>query len=324
MCRRLRSRRASRKLAIADGAALAVRPGAGRVSGLRTSAGQPARWYRRGRQRSRRARNDSGGDGGRALDTEVLTIAAWNVNALRARLPLVLRYLDGHDIDVLCLQETRVPAAAFPRQPFADRGYQLAIAGDGSYAGVAIASRLPIRDQVAGVPGHDEPKAPGRRLAVRLDPLWVDTVYVPTRRAIGKVEFLDALRADYLARFAPGSPVVLAGDFNICFDKRDLASPTLISDPELHPARPEDLAWRRLLEVGLVDAFRHRIADAGHYSWFPPARWALTRNYGMRLDYLFATAPVLDTLVDVSHDRETRTWDRPSDHLPVRARFALG
>jgi exodeoxyribonuclease-3 len=265
----------------------------------------------------------AGGGAGGAVDRlAVLTIAAWNVNSLRARLPLVLRYLDEHAVDVLCLQETRVGAAAFPRTPFAGRGYQLAIAGDGSYAGVAIASRRPMSDPVVGVPGHDEAGAPGRRLAVLVDGLWIDTVYVPTRRAIGKVEFLDALRADHLARFPPGTAVVLAGDFNICFDERDLASPSLISDAHLHTRRPEDLAWRRLLELGLIDAFRARHPDAGHYTWFPAPRWALARNYGMRLDYLFATAPVLATLDDVVHDRETRRWERPSDHVPVRARFA--
>jgi exodeoxyribonuclease-3 len=252
----------------------------------------------------------------------VLTIAAWNVNSLRARLPLVLRYLDEHEVDVLCLQETRVGAAGFPRAGFAERGYDVALAGDGGYAGVAIASRRPMGEPIVGVAGQVEAGDPGRRLAVRIDDLWIDTVYVPTRRAIGKVELLDALRADHAARFPPGTALVLAGDFNICFDERDLASPSLISEPQLHTRRPEDLAWRRLLDRGLIDVFRARHADGGHYTWFPAPRWAFARNYGMRLDYLFATAPVLATLVDVAHDRATRTWERPSDHLPVRARFA--
>jgi exodeoxyribonuclease-3 len=270
------------------------------------------------------ARGENGGarGAGRATPKGVLTIAAWNVNSLRARLPLVMRYVEEYEVDVVCLQETRVGVAAFPRAAFAERGYEVALAGDGSYAGVAIASRRPMSEPVVGIPGHTEAGAPGRRIAVRVDGLWIDTVYVPTRRAIGKVEFLDALRADHAARFAPGTALVLAGDFNICFDERDLASPSLITDAALHTRRPEDLAWRRLLDGGLVDAFRARHADGGHYTWFPAPRWAFARNYGMRLDYLFATAPALATLVDVAHDRAPRTWERPSDHLPVRARFA--
>jgi len=251
----------------------------------------------------------------------VLTLAAWNVNSLRARLPLVLRYLDQHDVDVLCLQETRVADAEFPRAAFEERGYHVATASPGSYAGVAIASRQPLADLVVGVPGFDEHGAPGRRIGGRVGDLWIDTVYVPTRKAIGKIAFLDALRADYATR-ARG-PLVLAGDFNICFDGRDLASPRLITDAEMHTRRPEDLAWRRLLEVGLIDCFRRHCPDRGHYTWFPAAPWAFGRNYGMRLDYLFATEPAAAALVDVTHDREPRTWPRPSDHLPVRARLAL-
>lgn len=251
----------------------------------------------------------------------VLTVVGWNVNSLRARLPLVLRYLDTHRPDVICLQETRIADAAFPREAFAARGYHVASASPGSYAGVAIASRLPIADVVTGIPGFTEDRAPGRRLAGRIGARWIDTVYVPTRTKIGKVGFLEALRADYDARFEPGASVILAGDFNICFDARDFASAGMITDVEIHPHRPEDVALREVVAFGLVDCFRRVTADTGHFTWFPMASWALKRNWGMRLDYLFATADLADRIVDVVHDREPRSWPRPSDHLPVRARF---
>ena len=144
---------------------------------------------------------------------------------------------------------------------------------------------------------------------------------MPTRTAIGKAEFLDALRADYAARIEPDTVLVLAGDFNICFDRRDYASPSMITAPDVHPGRPEDLAFRRLVGVGLVDCLRARTDDAGHFTWFPPKPWALRRNWGMRLDYVFATPSLTTHLVDLVHDREPMMWPRPSDHLPVRARF---
>ncbi|HET6582952.1 MAG TPA: exodeoxyribonuclease III [Nannocystaceae bacterium] len=253
----------------------------------------------------------------------MLTVVGWNVNSLRARLPLVLRYLDEREPDVLCLQETRLADAAFPRAAFAERGYEVATAGDSSYAGVAIASRRPIDERIAGIDGFVEAKAPGRRLACRIGSTWIDTVYVPTRKAIGKVPFLDALHADHLRRFAADTPLVLLGDFNICFDERDYASPSLISDPDVHPRRPEDLAFRRLVDGRLVDCFRSVCAPSGHFTWFPHAPWAFARNYGMRLDYAFASASLADRIVDVTHDREPHQWPRPSDHLPVRVRFDL-
>lgn len=212
--------------------------------------------------------------------------------------------------------------AAFPRSAFEALGYEVAAAGEGSYAGVAIASRVGIGERLAGIEGFAEERSPGRRLLCRIEGRWVDNLYVPTRKAIGKVAFLEALRRDHLGRFGGDDEVVLAGDFNICFDRRDLASPKMISDAELHPGRPEDLAFRRLLhDAGLEDCFRRRTSDAGHYSWFPLTAWAMKRNYGMRLDYVFGTPALAQRVVEAVHDREPRGWERPSDHLPLRVRF---
>jgi exodeoxyribonuclease III len=157
-----------------------------------------------------------------------------------------------------------------------------------------------------------------RRLVCRTAGVLVDTVYVPAQKRSGKIAFLEALRADHDRR---EGPLVLAGDFNVCFDERDLASPTMISDAELHPRRPEDLAFRRLLEGRLTDCFRVLCADGGHYSWFSNSTWAPRRNRGMRLDYVFATAELAASVAGVQHDREPLGWDRPSDHVPVRALF---
>jgi exodeoxyribonuclease-3 len=251
------------------------------------------------------------------------TVVSWNVNSLRARLPHVLRYLESRRPDVICLQETRLDDADFPREAFEELGFHVATHGRGRYAGVAIASREPIDGCWRDVEGFRDEREAGRRIVCRVGALWLDTVYVPTRNKIGKVAFLDALRSDHVARIGPGAEVILAGDFNICFDERDLASPTMITNAEIHPARPEDKAFRRLVaDAGLVDCFRTQRAEPGHYSWFPLTPWALKRNYGMRLDYVFATASLAARVRDVSHDREPRTWERPSDHLPVRIAFA--
>ncbi|NUP12824.1 MAG: hypothetical protein HOW73_42845 [Polyangiaceae bacterium] len=249
------------------------------------------------------------------------SIATWNVNSLKVRLPNVLRFVDETKPDVLCLQETRVSEAAFPRAPFEQRGYHLATVGTGGYAGVAIASLDPIAEIVSGIITFQEDKAPGRRLLGRVGTRWVDTVYVPTRTKIGKAAFLDALRADHDDRFAADAEVVLAGDFNICFDERDYASPKLISDPDVHPGRPEDLAFRRLVGGRFADCFRRVEEGGGHFTWFPNATWAMKRNYGMRLDYIFASRSLAGRTVDATHDRSVMALPKPSDHVPVLVRF---
>jgi exodeoxyribonuclease-3 len=248
------------------------------------------------------------------------SVATWNVDSLRARLAGLLGWLDGRKIDVVCVQETRVRTTAFPRAELESRGYHVAMAGDGGYAGVATLSRAPIDDSFVGLDAFTEAKAPGRRLLCRIGELWIDNVYVPTRNAIGKREFLDVLAEDRRARALEIHPGVLAGDFNICFDARDYAAPSMITDPELHPNRPEDLALRRAT-AGLVDCFRAREDRGGHFTWFPRTSWALKRNWGMRLDYIFATPALARGLVDARHDRELREGPSPSDHAPVIATF---
>jgi exodeoxyribonuclease III len=260
-----------------------------------------------------------------SLAGPAMLIVSWNINSLNVRLGHVLRYLDARRPDIVCLQETRLPEARFPRSAFAERGYHVATASTGTYAGVATLSRAPLETLAIGVEGAPEivTATASRRLLCRVGTWFVDNVYVPTRTKIGKSEFLDALGADHRRRFDESSLVVLAGDFNICFDERDYASPRMITGADIHPNRPEDLAFRRLLAVGLTDCLRAKHDQRGLYTWFAPPAWTVKRNYGMRLDYVFASTSATRHLVDVEHDAEPRTWDRPSDHLPVAARFRI-
>jgi len=254
------------------------------------------------------------------VSSKSFSVVSWNVNSLRVRLPLVVRYLDEHTPDVVCLQETRLAPAKLDFAEFRERGYHVRAGGKGSYAGVATLSRQPIQDAIHGF-GADHEQS-DRRLLCKIDDWWVDNVYVPTRRAIGKSEFLDRLKQDYSERFGEQpSALLLCGDFNVCFDERDLASLRMISESELFGQRPEDLAFRRVLSFGLHDCFRRHHPDQQSFSWFPQTPWALKRNYGMRLDYVFASQRAYECCSAATHDPETRSWPRPSDHLPVVVQF---
>lgn len=250
------------------------------------------------------------------MSRTALSVVSWNVNSLRVRLPLVERYLDERAPDILCLQETRLAAAKVDCEAFRSRGYSVLAAGSGGYAGVATLSKQPLCEAAYGLTPaslHSD-----RRLLCRVGETWIDNVYVPTRRAIGKSEFLDQLRAEYAQRFAADrDQLVLCGDFNVCFDEHDLANLRMISESEQFGQRPEDLAFRRLLRFGLSDCFRKHHPEEKLFSWFPQTPWALRRNYGMRLDYIFATAPLYARCSDALHDVHTRSWPRPSDHIPV-------
>jgi len=88
----------------------------------------------------------------------MLKLATWNVNSLKVRLPHLLDWLDTHQPDVLCLQETKLEDVNFPQDAIASAGYQVVYCGQKAYNGVAILSRAALLDVVTGIPGWEDPQ----------------------------------------------------------------------------------------------------------------------------------------------------------------------
>jgi len=92
-----------------------------------------------------------------------MKVASFNVNSIRARLPIVLDWIRNESPDVLCLQETKVPDADFPQTAFKDINYSVVFRGEKSYNGVAIFSKIPLKNiQI----GFDEYESEGSRLII--------------------------------------------------------------------------------------------------------------------------------------------------------------
>ena len=240
-----------------------------------------------------------------------LSLITWNVNGLRARIGHVLKLLERWQPDVLCLQETRLPEGKLPLLEIRALGYQCFAESHGGRAGVATLCRLSRSCELESR-ARTSLEA-GRRLRVSCDNFSIDNVYVPTRKAIGKLEFLEHLRRDYTLRLPERS--VLCGDFNLCTDERDYASSSLISDAEHFPNRAEDHAYQALRATGFYDCFRRHCQEGGHYTWFDYRPWTVTKNYGLRLDYVLTTESV--TCLGAKLLDEPRRWPKPSDHVPL-------
>nr|WP_304188788.1 exodeoxyribonuclease III [Rhodothermus marinus]MBO2491888.1 exodeoxyribonuclease III [Rhodothermus marinus] len=254
-----------------------------------------------------------------------MIVATWNVNSIRARLERVLQWLDRTEPDIVCLQETKVVDADFPADPFRARGYELAVFGQKAYNGVAILSRLPLQDVRRGLDGEQE----ARFLQARCgDRLVVCSVYVPNGGTVGseawdyKLRWFDRLRA-YLEREAsPEMPLLLAGDFNVAPEPRDVAFPEAWADSVLfHEAARA--AFRKLIDWGLVDLIRLHHEGPGPFTWWDYRNLAFPRGDGLRIDHLLATPPVAACCTEAGVHREERKGKKPSDHAPVWARLDL-
>ena len=258
-----------------------------------------------------------------------MKIATWNINGVRARLDTALTWVKDAAPDMLCLQEIKSENNAFPSEMFEELGYNVALHGQKGFNGVALLSKLPLEDVSRGLPGADNEQA---RLieavvSVPAGALRVVSLYAPngnpagTDRFVAKLAWMEWLEAYARSRLAAEEAFVLAGDFNVIPEPADARFPDNWRDDALF--QPETrAAFRRLLNLGLTDAFRACEAGPGHYTFWDYQAGAWQKNNGIRIDHLLLSPQAADRLVDATIDKRPRGWEKPSDHVPVIVELA--
>ena len=263
-----------------------------------------------------------------------MRIATWNVNSLKARLEKVAWWLERAQPDVLLMQETKLADKDVPLLPFRAAGYEVAHHGEGRWNGVAIASRCGIADVVTnfGEPlrppktedaGDDEPLSEARMIAAACGGVRVVCVYAPNGRVVGsefyeaKLQWYDRLSA-WLGKAAKATePLVLGGDMNVAPADIDVWDPKA-AHGGTHVSPREREAFQRLLDWGLVDAYRAQHPEPGRYTWWDYRAGMFHKNYGMRIDHLLMTRPLAERALSAEIDREARKGKPiPSDHAPL-------
>lgn len=251
-----------------------------------------------------------------------MKIATWNVNSLKVRLPQVLRWLAEHQIDVLCLQETKLTDANFPVAELAAAGYEATFAGQKTYNGVAILSRHTSHDVVRNNPLF--PDEQQRIVSATVAGMRIVCAYVPNGQAVGtdkyqyKLQWLNALHDWLAAELKEHEQLALLGDCNVAPDDRDVHDPDLWRGQVLF-SDPEREQFRRLESLGLRDAFRLFEQPPKSYTWWDYRQMAFRRNMGLRIDHILLSQKLAQRCTACAIDREPRKWEQPSDHTPVIA-----
>jgi exodeoxyribonuclease-3 len=254
-----------------------------------------------------------------------MRIATWNVNSLKARLPRVEEFLGYADVDVLCLQETKLANKAFPALTFQELGYESVHHGQSQWNGVAILSRVGISDPADGFGADlaDPYEGDARLIAATCDGVRVVSVYVPNGRVVDtdhyvrKLEWLAVLRSWVAAHHTPSDDLAILGDWNIAPADIDVWSvPAFAGSTHVTPA--ERAALGALEEWGLVDVFRQVYPDtAGLYSYWDYRAGDFHQHRGMRIDLALTTASLAARTRWAVVDRNARKGTQPSDHAPV-------
>ena len=258
-----------------------------------------------------------------------MKIATWNVNSIRTRLQIVTDWLQQHQVDVLCLQETKVQDHQFPRLPFEDLGYNLYISGQKSYNGVAIFSLHPLSEvsygfaPIVGDTALDEQK---RVISGVAGDVRIVNLYVPNGSAIGsekyqyKLTWLKTLREYLQILQADRQQICVCGDFNIALEDKDIYTDKG-RDRHIMSSPVEREALERVLELGFQDAFRKFTTETGHYSWWDYRSGGFARNRGWRIDHHYLTEKLYQQATNCWIDVEPRKLEKPSDHAPVIVEF---
>ena len=255
-----------------------------------------------------------------------MKLATWNVNSLKVRLPQVLEWLASRQPDIVCLQETKLEDKAFPRAELASAGYQAAFAGQKTYNGVAILSRLPLGEVSAGIPGLADEQQ--RLLAATVAGVRVVCGYFPNGQSVGsekyayKLRWIEALTAWLRDEIVRHPRLALLGDYNIAPEDRDVHDPKAWEGQVLCSAAERE-RFAKLVSLGFVDAFRLFEQPPKTYSWWDYRQMAFRRNAGLRIDHILVPQAMAARVRDCRIDREPRKREQPSDHAPVIARIDL-
>lgn len=251
-----------------------------------------------------------------------MKIATFNVNNINSRLPNLLAWLAAAKPDIACLQELKARQTQFPRTALAAAGYGAVWVGQPTWNGVAILSRgsEPVLTREA-LPGDDSDQQ-ARYIEAAVNGIVVASLYAPNGNPQPgpkfqyKLAWHERVEAHAAQLLDTGLPVVLAGDYNIVPEARDIYPTRSYDDNAL--VQPESRAsFQRLLDQGWLDALRKKYPTETLYTFWDYRRNRWPRDAGLRLDHILLSKKLSRRLVAAGIDRDVRGETGASDHAPV-------
>ncbi len=254
-----------------------------------------------------------------------MRIATWNVNSVRQRMDSLVAWLAERKPDIVCLQEIKCVDDAFPREALEALGYNVAVHGQKTFNGVALLSKLPFDEVAPGLIGDDadvQARFLEAIVSTKTGALRVVSLYLPNGNpAPGdkydyKLKWMDRLIKFSHERLKLEEPFVLAGDYNVIPTTADAKRPEVWAKDALFLPQTRE-KYRTLLNLGLTDAIRATSDANDLYTFWDYQAGAWPKNNGIRIDHLLLSPQAADRLTGAGIDKHLRSWDKPSDHVPV-------
>ncbi|MGD9637623.1 MAG: exodeoxyribonuclease III [Alphaproteobacteria bacterium] len=264
-----------------------------------------------------------------------LNILTWNVNSIRVRIEQLEQVCSVLNPDVVCLQETKVKNYAFPYDKCKNMGFKhIAARGNSGYNGVAILSKYPFNEiQKVDFCGKDD----SRHIAVQINDIIIHNFYVPAGgyepnietndKFLHKLMFIEEMASFFLRKNQKQNleKTIILGDLNVAPLEYDVWNHEKMLQTVSHT--PDEVSrFNTFLESGdFIDAIRHFIPETERvYTWwsYRSPKWSEV-DKGRRLDHIIATPDMKPNLTNLKIFKDTRDFERPSDHVPVMLNIAL-
>ena len=261
--------------------------------------------------------------------TKIL-LATWNVNSIRARLPLLLDFLKKNNPDIILIQELKARDEDIPKEEIENLNYNIISKGQKSYNGVAILSKYPVSDVFFNLPTYKEDEQARyieAWISIENKGLRVASIYAPNGNPINSEKFDYKIK--WLENFFEHSKkllsyeeiTVLGGDFNICPTSLDAADPSLLTDDAIFQEHPKRI-YKKIINSGYFDCFRCINKESPGYTYWDYGQ-AFNNNIGVRIDYFLMSSYALDLCENIYVDKKPRSLLKPSDHTPLCATINL-
>jgi exodeoxyribonuclease-3 len=254
-----------------------------------------------------------------------MKIATWNVNSINVRIPQLVGWLRESQVDVLCVQETKCIDENFPEVVLEEAGYHTVFHGEKSYNGVAILSKTEMTDVRKGFDSDDE-ESQKRLIAATVNGIRIVNTYIPNGQALDsdkfqfKLDWIQRLRSLFDECYSTDDKVLLCGDFNVAPEPSDVWNPPAW-EGHIHFSLPERAAITYVKQWGFTDAFRTVNGDIKAFSWWDYRAGSFQKDHGLRIDHIWISSPLAETLKDCQIDKDPRELEKSSDHTPVIAEF---
>ena len=259
----------------------------------------------------------------------LMKIISWNVNSVRARINNILDYINQAKPDILLIQEIKTQDENFPYEDFKKIGYESYVFGQKSYNGVAIISKIEVKNINKDFIKDDlkQSRIITGEIKIKEKKVNLINIYVPNGNPVDtekydyKKNWLKKFISNIKKELKKNSNLIIAGDFNIIPDEIDVYDFKRYENDALGKLEIRK-KFRELINLGFKDVYRLINKKKQEYTFWDYFASSWQKNYGMRIDHFLLSDNLIENILSIKINKKPRSKTKPSDHTPIELQIS--